>query len=197
MAEHIYPIEDRLLSRADKERLLDQRGRVLWLYGLSGSGKSTIANALERRLHAEGRYTVLLDGDNLRTGLNAGLGFSDEDRAENIRRAAEVARLLTRNGALVLCSFITPRQALRARAREIIGADDFREVYIHARFETCRQRDPKGLYAKVAQGAVGQFTGKDSGFEPPDADDPQVTVIDTETLTVDQAVAQLAALALA
>ena len=180
MSEHIYPIDERLVARVEKEHLLRQRGRVLWFYGLSGSGKSTIATALERSLHTEGRYVVLLDGDNLRTGLNQGLGFTDADRAENIRRAAEVARLLVRNGAIVLCSFITPKQVLRAQARQIIGAEDFSEIYVRADFETCRRRDPKGLYAKVAAGQVGQFTGKDSGFEEPAGDEPGLMVLDTE-----------------
>lgn len=170
-AENIHPIFDRVLGRAEKEAKLGQKARVIWLYGLSGSGKSTLAIALERRLHAAGRVTHLLDGDNVRTGLNRGLGFSEADRAENIRRVAEVAKLFAQAGVIVICSFITPLRALRQTAREIIGAEDFVEVYVEASFETCAQRDPKGLYAKAKAGGVKQFTGRDSEFEPPQAGD--------------------------
>jgi adenylylsulfate kinase len=166
-AANLHPIFDRVLPRADKEARLGQRGQVIWLYGLSGSGKSTLAIALERRLHAEGFATQLLDGDNIRTGLNRGLGFSDADRAENIRRIAEVAKLHAHAGLVTLCSFITPLRSLRALAREIVGPADLLEVYVKASFATCAQRDPKGLYAKAAAGGVGQFTGKDSAFEEP------------------------------
>jgi adenylylsulfate kinase len=165
--ENLHPIFDRVLSREEKEARLRQRARVIWLYGLSGAGKSTLAVALERRLAAEGFTTHLLDGDNVRTGLNCGLGFSDADRAENLRRVAEVAKLFVQAGVVTLCSFITPRREHRALARGIVGADDFLEVYVAASFEACAQRDPKGLYAKAAAGGVGQFTGKDSSFEPP------------------------------
>ncbi len=164
---NIYPETKRFLGRAEKESLLGQRGVVVWMYGLSGSGKSTIANLLERELHGEGRFTAILDGDNLRAGLNANLGFSDEDRAENVRRVAETAKLLAGLGVIVLVSVITPRRALRELAGRIVGAD-FHEVYVRAAFETCAERDPKGLYAKAREGAVKQFTGKDSGFEEPE-----------------------------
>ncbi|MFZ9920661.1 MAG: adenylyl-sulfate kinase, partial [Terrimicrobiaceae bacterium] len=133
---NIHPETGRFLGRAEKEALLGQRGVVLWLYGLSGSGKSTIANAVERALHAEGRFTAILDGDNLRTGLNSNLGFSDEDRAENVRRVAETAKLLASLGVIVLVSVITPRRELRALASRIVGPD-FHEVYVRAAFETC------------------------------------------------------------
>lgn len=166
-ADNLHPIFDRVLSREEKEARLRQRARVIWLYGLSGAGKSTLAVALERRLAAEGFTTHLLDGDNVRTGLNRGLGFSDADRAENLRRVAEVAKLFVQAGVVTLCSFITPRREHRALARGIVGAADFLEVYVAASFEACAQRDPKGLYAKAAAGGVGQFTGKDSSFEPP------------------------------
>lgn len=174
--ENIHPETARFLTRQDKERLLGQRGIVVWLYGLSGSGKSTIANAVERRLHASGRFTAILDGDNLRAGLNSNLGFSDDDRAENVRRVAETAKLLAFQGIITLVSVITPRRGMRDRAAEIIG-DDFVEVYVKAAFETCARRDPKGLYAKAATGGVRQFTGKDSGFEEPDNG---CLVLDTE-----------------
>lgn len=175
--EHLYPVFDRMLPRAAKEELLGQSGAVIWMYGLSGSGKSTLANRLERALHGEGRLVKALDGDNIRTGLNRNLGFSDEDRLENIRRVAEVAKLFADCGVVAIASFITPTNPLRRIAREIVGAPDFLEVYVKASFETCAARDPKGLYAKVEAGAVKQFTGRDSAFEEPDAAD---LVIDTE-----------------
>ena len=178
--DNLYPIFDRVLGRAEKEAKLHQRGRVIWLYGLSGSGKSTLAIALERRLHAEGVTTHLLDGDNVRTGLNRDLGFTDADRAENIRRIAEVAKLFVQAGVVVIAAFITPQRAHRQLARTIIGAEDFCEVYVAASFDTCAARDPKGLYAKARTGGVKQFTGRDSTFEPPVADDRDVLVIDTE-----------------
>lgn len=181
MSDHLYTIHDRLVARSEKETRLGQRGQVLWFYGLSGSGKSTIAAALERELHAAGRLTKVLDGDNVRTGLNRNLGFSDDDRRENIRRIAEVAKLFAETGLITLVSFITPKRELRRMAREIIGDADVQLIYVRASFETCQTRDPKGLYAKVAAGQVKQFTGKDSGFEEPDtaSGDPDV-IIDTE-----------------
>ncbi len=193
MSEDIYPEFARMLKRADKERLLGQRGLVLWMYGLSGSGKSTLANALERRLHAEGRFTQILDGDNIRTGLNRNLGFSDEDRAENIRRIAEVAKLFLYAGVVTLASFITPRRALRAAAREIVGPGDFIEVYVRAPYEVCAARDPKGLYARAEKGAVARFTGKDSAFEEPDASDEAV-IVDTAADDLAACVGQLYAI---
>lgn len=181
MAAHdnIHPIFDRVIAREEKEVRLRQSARVIWLYGLSGSGKSTLAIALERRLHAEGFTTHLLDGDNLRTGLNRGLGFSEVDRAENIRRVAEVAKLFLQAGVVTLCSFITPLRSLRQSAREIVGAENFIEVYVHASFEECARRDPKGIYAKANTGGVKQFTGRDAGFEQPAKEDPAL-IIDTE-----------------
>jgi adenylylsulfate kinase len=172
-----------MLPREAKEELLGQRGRVIWMYGLSGSGKSTLANLLERRLHSEGRLVKVLDGDNIRTGLNKNLGFSDDDRQENIRRVAEVAKLFCDSGVIVVASFITPHNALRKSARDVIGDENLLEVYIKASFETCAKRDPKGLYAKVKAGEVKQFTGKDSAFEEPDQAD---LIIDTEAHSEDE-----------
>ena len=172
------------LPRQDKETLLGQSGIVLWFCGLSGSGKSTIAAGVERVLHQQGRFTMRLDGDNLRTGLNANLSFSDDDRLENIRRTAELAKILAQNGVIVLCSLITPRGIHRDLARGIIGPD-FAEVYVKASYAACEARDVKGLYAKAAKGEVAHFTGRDSSFEEPrDAD----LVIDTERLNVEDAV---------
>ncbi len=190
-SDNLYPIFDRVLGRADKEAKLRQRGRVIWMYGLSGSGKSTLAIALERRLHAEGFTTHLLDGDNVRTGLNRDLGFTDADRSENIRRIAEVAKLFVQAGVVVIAAFITPQRAHRQLARTIIGAEDFSEVYVAASFETCAARDPKGLYAKARAGNVQQFTGRDSAFEPPLPEDPEARVIDTEAGTATDSLNQL------
>lgn len=164
---HIHPVQDRLLQRADKEALLGQRGVCFWMTGLSGSGKSTIAIALERRLHGEGRFCVVLDGDNVRTGLNGDLGFTDADRTENIRRVAEVAKLFVANGIITICTFVSPTAAIRDQARGIIGAADFVEVFIDTPLEVCEQRDVKGLYAKARAGEVKDFTGISAPFEPP------------------------------
>lgn len=190
-SDNIHPIFDRVLGRAEKEAALKQRGRVIWLYGLSGSGKSTLAIALERRLHAEGVVTHLLDGDNVRTGLNRDLGFTDADRSENIRRISEVAKLFVQAGVVVIAAFITPLREHRKLARSIIGAEDFIEVYVSASFDTCSARDPKGLYAKARAGGVQQFTGRDSSFEPPTSDDDQVLVINTEDGPADFSLGQL------
>lgn len=184
---NIYPETRRFLNRAAKEELLGQKGIVLWLYGLSGSGKSTIANEAERALHGEGRMTVILDGDNLRTGLNSNLGFSDDDRTENVRRVAETAKLLAGQGMIVFVSVITPLRRQRSLAGEIIGPD-FHEVYVKADFATCAGRDPKGLYAKAKEGKISQFTGQDSGFEEPGA---AALVLDTQARSVAQCAADL------
>ena len=187
-SEHLHPTFDKMLPREAKEALLGQRGLVIWLYGLSGSGKSTLSHHLERKLHEEGRFVKLLDGDNVRTGLNNNLGFSDEDREENIRRVAEVAKLFSDSGVVTIASFITPNNELRANARQIIGDDDLLEVYVKASFETCAERDVKGLYAKAKAGEVKQFTGKDSAFEEPDQAD---LVIDTEAETEEESMENL------
>jgi adenylylsulfate kinase len=175
------------LPRHDKETLLGQQGVVLWFCGLSGSGKSTIAGAVERVLHQQGRLTIRLDGDNLRTGLNGNLGFSDDDRLENIRRTAEMAKILAQNGVIVLCSLITPRGMHRDLARGILG-EDFVEIYVKASFAACEARDVKGLYAKAAKGEVAHFTGRDSSFEEPQNAD---LTLDTERLSVEDAVAEV------
>ncbi|MCB0785014.1 MAG: adenylyl-sulfate kinase, partial [Flavobacteriales bacterium] len=137
---HIHPIADRLLQRADKEALLGQRGCVVWMTGLSGSGKSTIAIGLERRLHEQGIFTQVLDGDNVRTGINNNLGFSEADRTENIRRIAEVAKLFSGTGVVTICCFVSPTLAIREQARTIIGAEDFIEVFVDTPLEECERR---------------------------------------------------------
>ena len=181
--DNIHTQHHRFVFTEEKERLLGQKGAVLWMYGLSGSGKSTIAAAVERKLHDQGRFVVILDGDNFRYGLNSDLGFSDEDRKENVRRVSEVAKMFTSQGIIVIVSVITPKQELRNQAREIVGAP-FKEVFIKASYETCAKRDPKGLYAKVAAGEIKQFTGKDSEFE--ESQEPDI-LIDTETVSVEEA----------
>ena len=184
---NIHPEFHRFLHRQDKENLLGQRGIVVWLYGLSGSGKSTIANAAERVLHQQGRFTTILDGDNLRTGLNSNLGFTDEDRLENIRRISEVAKVFVSQGIVTFVSAITPRGELRDLARGILG-DDLFEVYVKASYEACETRDVKGLYAKAARGEIAHFTGKDGSFEPPHR--PDLT-LDTEKSTIEDAAFEL------
>lgn len=164
---HIHPVFDRLLQRTDKETMLGQHGLCIWMTGLSGSGKSTIAAELERRLHAEGIHTMVLDGDNVRTGINSNLGFSEADRTENIRRISEVARLFVHNGTVTICCFVSPTIAIREQARAIIGAADFVEVFIDTPLEECERRDVKGLYAKARAGEVKDFTGISAPFEPP------------------------------
>jgi len=177
--ENIHTEFARMLGRDAKEAQLGQKGHVFWFYGLSGSGKSTLANGIERSLVDQGRFVKLLDGDNIRSALNQDLGFSDLDRAENIRRISEVSRLFLDAGYIVLTSFICPKQAYRNQAKAIIGADDFTAIYAQASFEACAKRDVKGLYQKANSGTVKNFTGLDSSFEPPDAT-AQDWIINTE-----------------
>ena len=184
---NIHPEFHRFLHRADKENLLGQRGLVIWLYGLSGSGKSTIANAAERVLHQQGRFTTILDGDNLRSGLNANLSFTDEDRLENIRRISEVAKIFVSQGIITFVSAITPRGDLRDLARGILGENLF-EVYVEASYAACEKRDVKGLYAKAARGEIAHFTGKDGSFEPPQTCD---LTLKTETTSIEDAAFEL------
>jgi adenylylsulfate kinase len=187
LIHNIHPEFSRQLAREDKEKLLGQRGAVVWLYGMSGSGKSTIANAAEKVLHQQGRMTTILDGDNLRTGLNQHLGFSDDDRRENIRRVAHVAKIFAQQGIVTLVSVITPRQELRDLARDIIGSDYY-EVFVKASYDLCEKRDVKGLYAKAATGEIENFTGKDSQFEEPTKPD---LIIETEGQEVADSVTTL------
>jgi bifunctional enzyme CysN/CysC len=176
------------VDKAARGALKGQRGRVVWLTGLSGSGKSTIANLVEKRLHANGRHTYLLDGDNVRHGLNKDLGFTDEDRVENIRRVAEVAKLMVDAGLIVLVSFISPFAAERRLARELQADGDFVEVYVATPLEVAEARDVKGLYAKARAGQLKNFTGIDSPYEAPD--NPEITV-DTLKLSPEQAAQQI------
>ncbi len=165
--QNIYPIFDTLLSLEDKENLLKQSSLVIWMVGLSGSGKSTLARALENSLYQKGVITQLLDGDNLRTGINNNLGFSVEDRIENIRRAAEVSKLFANCGIVTICSLISPTEEVREMARSIVGAEKYYEVFVSCPISVCEQRDVKGLYAKARRGEIKDFTGIDSPFEEP------------------------------
>ena len=184
MQDNIHPEFDHQLPRESKEKLLCQRGIVVWLYGMSGSGKSTIANAVEKVLHEQGRMTTILDGDNLRSGINKNLGFSDDDRRENIRRVSHMARVFAEQGIITFVSIITPRHELRDLARDTIG-DDYFEVFVKASYEACEQRDVKGLYAKAASGELKKFTGKDSAFEEPQSPD---LLIETEGQSIENSV---------
>ena len=188
---NIYPIFDRMLARADKEQLLGQRGVMLWFTGLSGSGKSTVAVALERELHRRGRLCRLLDGDNISTGINAGLGFSPEDRRENIRRIAEVGKLFVDTGVITLAAFVSPTEELRTLARDIIGSADFKEIFVATPLEECERRDVKGLYARARRGEVKNFTGISAPFEAPQ--NPAL-VLDTTDTPVEESVEKVLAL---
>lgn len=186
--DNIYPIFDRMLSRHDKEQLLGQKGVMLWFTGLSGSGKSTVAIALERELQKRGLLCRILDGDNIRTGINANLGFSADDRRENIRRVAEVAKLFVDTGIITIAAFVSPTEELRNLAQHIIGKDDFKEIFISTPIEECERRDVKGLYARARRGEVKNFTGISAPFEAPQH--PALS-LDTSKFSLEESVAQL------
>ena len=183
--KEIYPVET--LCRMQKEALLKQKARVIWLMGLSGAGKSTLATHLEKSLYHEGFLTQSLDGDNLREGLNNNLGFSEQDRLENIRRAAEVAKLFVNCGIVVIASFICPTRATQAMVRQIIG-EDFIEIFVDCPLEICEKRDVKGLYAKARAGILKNFTGIDSPFEAPTS--PDLT-IRTHLLSLEECIEEI------
>jgi len=188
MQEHIHPIFDRLLQRSDREKRLNQRAKVLWLTGLSGSGKSTIAQHLERYMYNEGWFIQALDGDNIRTGICNNLGFTIEDRQENIRRIAEVGKLYLNSGIITINSFISPTEAIRSMAKNIIGPTDFIEIYINAPLEVCENRDVKGLYAKARKGIIKGFTGIDQPYEAPQQ---PALEIRTDQQTIEEAVQKI------
>lgn len=186
--ENIYPVFDRMLARADKEALLKQRSVMIWFTGLSGSGKSTIAIALERELHKRGLLCRILDGDNIRSGINNNLGFSAEDRVENIRRIAEVSKLFIDTGVITIAAFISPNNEIREMASDIIGKDDFLEIYVNTPIEECERRDVKGLYAKARKGEIKNFTGISAPFEAPEH--PALS-LDTSVLSLEESVNRL------
>lgn len=185
---NIYPIFDRMLSRQDKEELLKQHSVMIWFTGLSGSGKSTIAIALERELHKRGLLCRILDGDNIRSGINNNLGFTEADRIENIRRIAEVSKLFVDTGIITIAAFISPSNDIREMAANIIGKDDFLEVYVSTPIEECECRDVKGLYAKARRGEIKNFTGISAPFEAPAH--PALT-LDTSALSLEESVNKL------
>lgn len=186
--KHIYPIFDRMLTRADKEELLKQHSVMIWFTGLSGSGKSTIAIALERELQKRGLLCRILDGDNIRSGINNNLGFSAEDRVENIRRIAEIGKLFVDTGIITLAAFISPNNDIREMTANIIGKEDFMEIYVSTPIEECERRDVKGLYAKARKGEIKNFTGISAPFEAPEH--PALS-LDTSKLSVEESVNKL------
>ena len=188
MENNIHPIFDRLLTQSDREERLQQKSKALWLTGLSGSGKSTIAQALERKLYNNNYFAQVLDGDNIRSGINSNLGFSLEDRQENIRRIAEIAKLYLNSGIITLNSFISPTIEIRNFAKQIIGTENFIEIYINAPIEVCEKRDVKGLYQKARKGMIKGFTGIDSPYEPPI--NPAIE-IKTDQLSLEESVEQI------
>lgn len=183
--ENIFPIFDQIVGRKEKEQLLNQTAKVIWMTGLSGSGKSTIAIALEKELVQKGFLTQVLDGDNIRTGINNNLGFSDADRTENIRRIAEVSKLFVNCGVITINCFVSPTHAIRNAAKQIIGEDDFVEVFIDTPLEICEQRDVKGLYKKARAGEIKDFTGINAPFEAPEN---AAIIVKTANKTIEESV---------
>jgi adenylylsulfate kinase len=183
MQENIFPVFHKIIKREDKEQKLKQKARVIWFTGLSGAGKTTLAKRLEEELFARNFLVQILDGDNIRSGINSNLSFSDEDRTENIRRIAEVSKLFLNCGIIAINSFISPTHDIRHLAKDIIGEEDFIEVYINAPLEICEQRDVKGLYAKARRGEIKDFTGISSAYEVPFQADIEIRtdLMDIET----------------
>ena len=165
--EHIFPDFDNIVSRQEKEQRLNQKSKVIWFTGLSGSGKTTLAAALERNLFRQGFLAQILDGDNIRSGINNNLGFSPEDRMENIRRIAEISKLLINSGLICICSFVSPTEETRRIVRDIVGKEDFLEIFVSTPIEVCESRDVKGLYQKARAGLIKDFTGVSAPFEIP------------------------------
>jgi adenylylsulfate kinase len=182
---NIYPVFDQIVSRSEKEKKLNQRSKVIWFTGLSGSGKTTLACALERNLFERGYLTQVLDGDNIRTGINNNLGFSPEDRMENIRRIAEIAKLLINSGVICICAFVSPTEEIRNIVRSIVGDEDFLGIYVSTSLEVCETRDTKGLYQKARAGKIKEFTGISAPFDIPQN---AVLSIDTSDKTVEACV---------
>jgi len=188
MNSKIFPT-DKILQRADKEQLLKQKGMAIWFTGLSGSGKTTIAIDLERELYKKGLLPQILDGDNIRSGINSNLGFSDADRIENIRRIAEVTKLFVECGIITICCFVSPTEEIRTIAKNIIGKNDFVEVFVNTPLEICEKRDVKGLYAKARKGEIKDFTGINAPFEKPE--NPTIEI--TDALSIEECVKKILA----
>ncbi len=182
---NIYPVFDNSVSRHEKELLLNQKSKIIWFTGLSGSGKTTLANALEKNLYEKGFLTQILDGDNIRSGINSNLGFSPEDRMENVRRIAEIAKLLLNSGVICICAFVSPTEDIRNLVCGIAGDEDFIEIYMSTPLEVCERRDVKGLYQKARAGEIKNFTGISAPFEIPKN---AVLSIDTTNKSVEECV---------
>lgn len=185
MAKNIYPVFDRIYDRKVKEEILRQSAKVIWFTGLSASGKTTLAANLEKELFFRRFFCHVLDGDNIRTGINNNLGFSEKDRLENIRRIAEASKLLINTGMITICSFISPTNEIRNLARKIIGENDFIEIFLNPPLEVCEKRDAKGLYKKARAGLIKDFTGISAPFEAPENPDLE---IDTSTTSIKDSV---------
>lgn len=168
MTTNIHTTFDKIYDRTKKEEFLNQRSKVIWFTGLSGSGKTTLSSGLERLLFEKGHFCQVLDGDNIRSGINNNLTFTEADRRENIRRIAEVCKLYLNSGVITLCAFISPTNEIRDMARDIIGEEDFLEIHVSTPIEVCEKRDVKGLYAKAREGKIPNFTGISSPFEVPE-----------------------------
>ena len=181
--EHIFPDFDNIVSRQEKEQRLNQKSKVIWFTGLSGSGKTTLAAALERNLFRQGFLAQILDGDNIRSGINNNLGFSPEDRMENIRRIAEISKLLINSGLICICSFVSPTEETRRIVRDIVGKEDFLEIFVSTPIEVCESRDVKGLYQKARAGLIKDFTGVSAPFEIPQN---AILSIDTSDKSVEE-----------
>ena len=184
-SENIFPVFDKIISKEKKEKLLNQKGKVFWLTGLSGSGKTTIALQLEKELFKLGFLVQILDGDNIRAGINNNLSFSEADRAENIRRISEVSKLFLNCGIITINCFVSPTKKMRQNAKKIIGKENYYEIFINADLETCEKRDVKELYKKARSGEIKNFTGIDAEYEKPN--NPSLEV-DTSQLSLDQSI---------
>ena len=187
-SDNIHPDFQGILQRSEKEKLLNQRAKVLWMTGLSGSGKTALAQGWEKMMHQEGYLTHILDGDNIRVGINNNLGFSDEDRMENIRRISEISKLFVDCGIITINCFVSPTIAIREQAKSIIGSADFIEIYVNTPIEICEERDVKGLYAKARKGEIQDFTGVNAPFEAPTNADFE---INTYGVTIDESARSL------
>lgn len=191
--EHIYPVFDFILKKEEKEALLNQKAKAIWFTGLSGAGKTTLAKWLERNLHERGFLVQVLDGDNIRSGINNNLGFTETDRQENIRRIAEVTKLFLNAGVITLNSFITPTEEIREVVRNIVGQENIIDIFVNPPMATCEERDTKGLYAKARQGIIKNFTGISSPFENPCTTSLE---LDTNKLSIEECIAKLLELVL-